>query len=634
VEPPLLSVEDTGFDSDGEPSSASGWLEAVRREERRGEFLAEYDLASRGLELFPDDLWLKHRAVLALARAGSTNEAGRRFTEFGLHDVDNEEIAALGARIEKDVALSDTGETQRRRAEQAADAYAAIYSRTGGYYPAVNAATLALLAGDAQRSKRLATEVLSVLENEDERSYYAAATEAEASLLLGNEGRARKALAVAAMADGSDYAAHFSTRRQLRIICRLRGVDEDLLDILAGPEVVHFCGHLIDPRQDGAGLSVHQVPDIARKITAELARRPVGVAYGALASGADLLWAEALLASGCELHVVLPFSQEEFIRSSVAPAGDEWVERFHRCMTAATAVHYATNDACRADDVLFRYGAELAMGLTLLRARYLDATARQLVVWDGRPARGDAGTAIEVSTWQRAGGAVTIVDPSEAQVHILGPNSQPDSSGPAWHPRTAPGSRVLRAMLFADIRGFSKLSDDDLASFASQVLGTIARVLDRHKSSIEYRNTWGDAIYVVLTGIGEAAACALELQEALGDIDLASVGLPSHLALRLAAHFGPVLAMWDPVLDEMTFVGSQVNRTARIEPVTPPGAVYVTEHFAAALVLERTGRFVCDYVGHMPAAKDFGRLRMYRLRRSSGLNFPRAGGGGLEPPTS
>jgi hypothetical protein len=25
----------------------------------------------------------------------------------------------------------------------------------------------------------------------------------------------------------------------------------------------------------------------------------------------------------------------------------------------------------------------------------------------------------------------------------------------------------------------------------------------------------------------------------------------------------------------------------------------------------------CDYVGHMPAAKDFGRLRMYRLRRRS-----------------
>jgi class 3 adenylate cyclase len=68
----------------------------------------------------------------------------------------------------------------------------------------------------------------------------------------------------------------------------------------------------------------------------------------------------------------------------------------------------------------------------------------------------------------------------------------------------------------------------------------------------------------------------------------------------------------------MTFVGSHVNRTARVEPVTPAGAVYVTEHFAASLVLGCAEGLVCDYVGHMPAAKDFGRLRMYRLRRSTG----------------
>jgi class 3 adenylate cyclase len=104
----------------------------------------------------------------------------------------------------------------------------------------------------------------------------------------------------------------------------------------------------------------------------------------------------------------------------------------------------------------------------------------------------------------------------------------------------------------------------------------------------------------------------------MSDIDLASVGLPAHLALRLGAHFGPVLPMWDPVLDKMTFVGSHVNRTARVEPVTPAGAVYVTEHFAASLVLGCAEGLVCDYVGHMPAAKDFGRLRMYRLRRSTG----------------
>ncbi len=37
-------------------------------------------------------------------------------------------------------------------------------------------------------------------------------------------------------------------------------------------------------------------------------------------------------------------------------------------------------------------------------------------------------------------------------------------------------------------------------------------------------------------------------------------------------------------------MGSHVSRTARIEPVTPAGEVYVTEQFAAALVLDGRGR--------------------------------------------
>ena len=98
-------------------------------------------------------------------------------------------------------------------------------------------------------------------------------------------------------------------------------------------------------------------------------------------------------------------------------------------------------------------------------------------------------------------------------------------------------------------------------------------------------------------------------------IDLEAEGLPAHLALRIGGHIGPVFPTHDPVLDAPGFMGSHVSRTARIEPVTPPGAVYVTEPFAAALFLDERHDFCCDYVGHMPAAKDYGRLRMYRLRR-------------------
>jgi hypothetical protein len=42
--------------SDG---AAADWLTAVRDAERRGELLAAFDLADRGLEEHPDDIWLK-----------------------------------------------------------------------------------------------------------------------------------------------------------------------------------------------------------------------------------------------------------------------------------------------------------------------------------------------------------------------------------------------------------------------------------------------------------------------------------------------------------------------------------------------------------------------------------------------
>mgnify|MGYP006196110169 CR=1 FL=1 len=56
-------------------------------------------------------------------------------------------------------------------------------------------------------------------------------------------------------------------------------------------------------------------------------------------------------------------------------------------------------------------------------------------------------------------------------------------------------------------------------------------------------------------------------------------------ALRLGGHFGPVFEATDPVLGLINCFGAHVSRTARIEPVVPPGEVYVSEAFAARLAL-------------------------------------------------
>jgi hypothetical protein len=585
--------------------TASEWLEEVVAAERRGELLTAFDLAERGLAEHPADVALRHRAVLELARAGSTEQARARFDEYRLGAVDDEDTRSLEARIAKDVALAADGDERRSLALRSAALYEAVFTDTGGYYPGVNAATLRLAAGDRAGSERLARAVLDVLRGSREVGYYPCATEAEAQLLLGAVEPAAAALERAAAAHEDDFGAVSTTRRQLRLVCELRGIDPSVLAPLAGPRVVHYCGHRAVP-------GPYDEEAVAAAVATEVARSRPAYAYGSLASGADILWAEALLAAGCDLHVALPFASEEFVETSVADAGPGWVGRFEACLEAAADVSHTTDGPFLGDDVLYRYCSEFSMGLALLRARFLDADVIQLAVWDGAAARGVAGTAVDVATWGSHG----------LTSHVVSPDGRPTGRRPAPPAPAGDGSgRVVRALLFGDVKGFSRLDDEQLPRFAEHVLGALARVLAARGADVLFRNTWGDGIYVVLSDAVAAAACALELQVAMRTVDLEAHGLPADLDLRLGGHVGPVLPVDDPVLGVRAFMGSHVSRTARVEPVTPPGVVYVTEAFAAALELSESGH-VADYVGHMPAAKDFGRLRMYRLAERRGGGRP------------
>jgi hypothetical protein len=578
--------------------AASEWLSEVVAAERRGELLTAFDLAERGLAEHPRDVALRHRAVLELARAGSTAQAAARFREYGLGDVAGEDVRSLEARIAKDVALAADGERRRDLALHSAALYEAVFRETGGYYPGINAATLRLVAGDAVEAERLARRVLGILVRRQDADYYALATEAEALLLVGDVEPAAAAVERAAGAHDGDFAAVATTRRQLRLVCELRGVEESVLAPLAGPLVVHYCGHRIGGLERSGDQALEQA------IAGEVARARPAYAYGSLAAGADILWAEALLASGCDLHVVLPFRRDEFVETSVADAGTGWTGRFANCLDAATEVSYATEGSFLGDDVLYRYCSELAMGLALLRARFLDAEPIQLAVWDGAPGPGAAGTAVDVATWQARGLRTNVV--------ALGARSRLEPGGPS----AGSSGRVIRALLFGDVQGFSQLEDQQLPAFAEHVLGSFAQVLEQHGEDVLFRNTWGDGIYVVLSDAAVGARCALALQAAMSALDFPAHGLPTDLGLRLAGHVAPVFPVHDPVLGTRAFMGSHVSRTARVEPVTPPGVVYVTEAFAAALELVGSSH-VAQYVGHMPAAKDFGRLRMYRLSERS-----------------
>ena len=92
----------------------------------------------------------------------------------------------------KDIALAADGAERREAAARSAGLYAAIHEHTGGWYPAINAATLSLVAGDPARAERFARATLEALTERGDDSYYAAATEAEAELVLGRQGAAAR----------------------------------------------------------------------------------------------------------------------------------------------------------------------------------------------------------------------------------------------------------------------------------------------------------------------------------------------------------------------------------------------------------------------------------------------------------
>ena len=62
--------------------------------------------------------------------------------------------------------------------------------------------------------------------------------------------------------------------------------------------------------------------------------------------------------------------------------------------------------------------------------------------------------------------------------------------------------------------------------------------------------------------------------------------------------------------------GGEVNRTARIEPVTTVGGVYCTDTFAAALKIENCADCKIRSVGIKSLAKAFGKMELYEPEMS------------------
>jgi class 3 adenylate cyclase len=569
------------------------------------------------------DVEVRWLAALAHARIGAYAQAGTLIDSLladpaaAARAVD---VRSLAGRIAKDRwARLPAGAERDHAGAQALAHYREAWQATRDPFPGINAASLLLLTGDARGSRDLAIDVQQAARNAATlAAHWREATLGEAALLLGEIDAAASHYANAVTAAGNQVGHVASMRRQLRLLREAIDIPAAVSAAVQVPAVVVFTGHMIDaPGTQPARFPASIEMPLAQRIAERLELLGAGFGYCSAACGADLLFIEAMLARGAEVHITLPFDRGDFIATSVAFAGEAWVDRFEAALQRATSVTFGVRERFLGDDALFAYAASLVHGAAVLRAQQLEAEPIMLAAIDRDAGGGIGGTRDTLQSWTRHGLRADYIELADLSAAAAPPAARAEH---AWMPpielRSAPLRREIKTMLFADMVGFSKLREEDTPSFLLNFIGAIADIVHRSPQRPVFVNTWGDGLFLVFDDVDAGADFALLLRDSVLRTDWPARGLPAGTSIRIGMHTGPVFPADDPILGRPNFFGSHVIRAARIEPVAAPGAVYVSTEMASVLAADGGQRFATDYLGRLPLAKGFGTDPLYRLRRA------------------
>ncbi|MBM3271131.1 MAG: DUF4071 domain-containing protein, partial [Candidatus Sericytochromatia bacterium] len=420
----MATTPDTGRAGAVLTDPAGDLADRVREAERQlaaGEPLQAFDELAAYVRAEVADRRTMRVLALALARAGATDRA-QALLEALLAEAEDPDALGVLARTWRD-RWEWERDPERRRASliRANDLYSQGFRGAqergdldAALYTGINAATTLLLLGHAADARDQAAMVRDLCRRRLEAGpdYWAQATLGEAALVAGDLAEAEAHYLAAVRLAGSRYGDLGTTRRQARRLLEALGMDAHVLDAaLRVPRVVVFAGHMVDrPGRERPRFPAECEAAVRQAVADRLERLDAGFGFSSAASGADLLFIEAMRERRAEVTVVLPCGRDSFRRESVAIRDDgAWGERFDRIL-AELPVVYAGEQSETAGPAAYRYANLLQFGLGRLRADRLGTDLVGLAVWDGGPADGPAGTAAQIELWQGRGARTEIVD--------------------------------------------------------------------------------------------------------------------------------------------------------------------------------------------------------------------------------
>ncbi|MFA5454957.1 MAG: adenylate/guanylate cyclase domain-containing protein [Sulfurimonas sp.] len=171
-------------------------------------------------------------------------------------------------------------------------------------------------------------------------------------------------------------------------------------------------------------------------------------------------------------------------------------------------------------------------------------------------------------------------------------------------------------IVFTDLKGFSKLSEPEIRIFYSEVLPELASKIIHLKEESLVWNTWGDALVAIFEDETKIIELVFTYRDFFKNYDFKAKNI-NPIFPRIAGHFGRFEIIKDALLGGTNNAfGQNINTTARIEPITRPNEIYVTEDFKDRIEKSPNNIDInFDELGEIPLAKNFGTYNLFRLRK-------------------
>jgi len=523
------------------------------------------------------DLRFKQLHALSVSKSGTPEAALEIMEPVYRQFPDDPESAGILGSIYKELFKKNQSTAF---AIKSRDTYFQNFSVTKNYYTGINAASMSAMAGQAGRSREIATEVIAMLEGNRTDDFWKLATLGEACMLTKNRSRSIEYFIEARKLAGNDWGKITSVHNQLWLLNHFIPVPNEILKIFSPPTVVAFIGHMIDhPNRATPRFPASIEQRIKDSITNSIQTLNARIGYSSLACGGDILFAEAMAAVGGEVNIFIPFSESDFIEQSIRFAGEHWVKRYTD-LIEKFPVTFITRESYAGFDDLFAYQNRVISGLAALRSAAHHAEPTLLTVLsevDLKRKKGGTRDTIHLWPFQQRhvniNPDIFITAQREGSVHTT-VQSMPEVV-----------EQIDRPVLYLAYVDTGKLSSMDRERLLKETAAKIVAEVITIKS-------YELGEHFLLAGFDTEP----EVMDFVRFIEELLKPAKRDSYLRISLHAGPVYLNSESISLNKNLSGENVEFVQEMNTLATSGSIFASDHFAALLALEQK-KYSIDYAG-------------------------------------